>query len=188
MLLQTQQKFISVLQIADGSPEGWKSVLAGSSLAPNLFLKHLMVLADVSGEILKRITPMREDKMVYVWQGQQHVYRFKSIYRQQVSNSKLRVDTRQVLQSTNLNDLMEDVIMFILFGGAAVNLSLPPDLQERCTIGGLLGNCEAIERFVRQRYIVVSAILGGATSNELGQEIQNYVQDFLVQRAELNGV
>ena len=59
LLLQTQNSFISILQVADGSPEGWESVLKGSALAPNLFPKHLMVLADVSGEILKRITPIR---------------------------------------------------------------------------------------------------------------------------------
>jgi hypothetical protein len=74
---------------------------------------------------------------------------------------------------------MKDVIMLILFGSAALNLDLPAELEERCTIGGLLGNHEAIARFVRQRYIVVSAILRGAISNELGQEMQKYVKEFL---------
>ncbi len=179
LLLQTQKTFISILQVADGFPEGWESVLAGSSLAPNLFLKHLMVLADMSGEILKRITPLGMDKMIYIWKSKQYEYMFQSIHQQQVNNSILGVNTRKILRTIDLNSAMRDVIMLILFGGASLNLHLPADLQERCTIGGLLGNHEAIERFVRQRYIVVSAILRGATSNELGQEMQKYVKEFL---------
>ncbi len=182
LLLQTQQKFINVLHVADGSPYGWKSVLSGSSLAPNLFLKHLMVLADVSGEILRRITPLGIDKMAFAWKGNQYDYVFQSIHREQVNNSRLRVGTSKVSRPVNLTPLIEDTIMLILFGGAALNLSLPAELQERCSVGGLLGDHEAIERFVRQRYIMVSAILRGATSNELGQEIQNYVIQFLTNR------
>ncbi len=178
LLLQTQNTFISILKVADGSPEGWESVLKGSSLASNLFLKHLMVLADVSGEILKRITPINRDKMIYVWKTNQYEYVFQSIHRQKVNNSVLGVNTRQISRLIALSPAMRDVIMLILFGGASLNLHLPADLQERCTIGGLLGNHEAIERFVRQRYIMVSAILRGATSNELGQEMQKICKRF----------
>jgi hypothetical protein len=53
-LLETQETFVSILKVADASPTSWEQVLSGCSLAPNLFLKHLMILADVSSEILKR--------------------------------------------------------------------------------------------------------------------------------------
>lgn len=75
--------------------------------------------------------------------------------------------------------MMKDIVMLILHGGASLDLDLPNQLQERCVLGGLLGNHEAIERFVRQRYIVVSPILRGASSNELGQEVQKYVREYL---------
>jgi hypothetical protein len=181
LLLETQEKFISILQVADKSPEAWERVLDESSLAPNLFLKHLMVLANVSGEILKRTTPLgtNKDKMKYIWNSVEYEYCFKSIHKQKVNNSVLGVDTRKILRSIEINPAMKDVIMLILFGSAALNLDLPAELEERCTIGGLLGNHEAIARFVRQRYIVVSAILRGAISNELGHEMQKYVKEFL---------
>jgi hypothetical protein len=54
-LLETQDKFISVLYVADSSPTCWKAVLQSTTDLPgNLFLKHLMVLADLGGEQLKR--------------------------------------------------------------------------------------------------------------------------------------
>jgi len=83
LLLETQEKFISILQVADKSPEAWERVLDESSLAPNLFLKHLMVLANVSGEILKRTTPLgtNKDKMKYIWNSVEYEYCFKSIHK-----------------------------------------------------------------------------------------------------------
>lgn len=45
-LIETQDKFISLLNIADAEPFAWKKVLANSrQLSANLFLKHLMVLS-----------------------------------------------------------------------------------------------------------------------------------------------
>jgi hypothetical protein len=54
-LLETQDKFISVLNLADASPTAWKMALQTSETMPaNLFLKHLIVLSDVGGERLMR--------------------------------------------------------------------------------------------------------------------------------------
>ena len=54
-LIETQDKFISLLNIADSEPFAWKSVLASTKdLSSNLFLKHLMVLSDIGGEKLMR--------------------------------------------------------------------------------------------------------------------------------------
>jgi hypothetical protein len=43
----------------------------------------------------------------------------------------------------------------------------------------LSGEKQELEKFVKQRYILVSRITGGATSNTLGQIAQNYVKDIL---------
>jgi hypothetical protein len=190
-LLETQETFVSILKVADASPTSWEQVLSGCSLAPNLFLKHLMILADVSGEILKRITPLKQGVMQYAWRGTRYNYEFQSISRKRISNSLLKVDTKHLLlkvdtkhllKRTELQLMMKDIVMLILHGGASLNVDLPNQLQERCVLGGLLGNHEAIDRFVRQRYIVVSPILRGASSNELGQEVQKYVKSYLEER------
>ncbi|MGI8965704.1 MAG: restriction endonuclease, partial [Limisphaerales bacterium] len=61
LLIKTQDKFISILDVSDKSPDAWKDALkATSELPANLFLKHLMVLADVGGEHLKRLRPELE--------------------------------------------------------------------------------------------------------------------------------
>jgi hypothetical protein len=55
-LLSTQDKFISILDVSDSSPEAWKHALPATNEIPaNLFLKHLMILSDVGGEPLQRI-------------------------------------------------------------------------------------------------------------------------------------
>lgn len=54
-LIETQDKFISLLNIANAEPFAWKIVLATTKeLSANLFLKHLMVLSDIGGEKLMR--------------------------------------------------------------------------------------------------------------------------------------
>jgi hypothetical protein len=48
-LITSQDKFISLLNIADATPFSWKNTIEQSkSLPANLFLKHLMVLSDMS--------------------------------------------------------------------------------------------------------------------------------------------
>jgi hypothetical protein len=50
---------------------------------------------------------------------------------------------------------------------------------ESCEIGTLLGNESELKNFVKQRYITVSRIIGGATANSLGQLAQTEIVDFL---------
>ena len=47
-LIETQDKFISLLNISDANPFIWKqTLLSTKSMSGNLFLKHLMVLSDI---------------------------------------------------------------------------------------------------------------------------------------------
>jgi hypothetical protein len=46
----------------------------------------------------------------------------------------------------------------------------------------MLGKTEELENFVKQRYIWVSRITGGAEANTLGQLTQNYVKKYLETR------
>jgi hypothetical protein len=110
-LLETQETFVSILKVADASPTSWEQVLSGSSLAPNLFLKHLMILADVSGEILKRVTPLKQSVMQYAWQGTNYDYEFQSISQRHISSSLLKVDTKHLLERSELHPMMKDIVM-----------------------------------------------------------------------------
>src|ERR1039457_3309545 len=175
-LIKTQDKFISILDVSDGSPDAWIKVLGQMKDFPaNLFLKHLMVLADVGGEPLKRLSPelpgiFKDGKMVFMWNGKSHAHEFKTIHSGvKIGNTNLFVDGASLATGHELDEKMEDVIMLLLFGSAITNATLRP----------LIGDSAALMRFVKERYIFVSRITAGATSNALGQIAQDFVRDYL---------
>ena len=186
ILLSTQDKFISLLDVSDASPTAWKDVLrATSGISANVFLKHLMILADVGGEPLKRIRTelnrlFPSGSMIYSWRGETYEYFFKAILQaKSLDNKSLHVDGKNFTVGRFLEDKMEDVAMVLLHGGSATGVQLPEILLEKCILGSLIGRKEELEKFVKQRYILVSKITGGATSNALGQLAQDYVRDSL---------
>ena len=93
LLLSTQDKFISALDVADSAPGAWKLALAATKELPaNLFVKHLMILSDVSGENLKRIKPQLKKifpsgAMTYSWKGTLYDYKFSAILTRPVDNN-----------------------------------------------------------------------------------------------------
>jgi hypothetical protein len=186
MLIDTQDKFISLLNIANADPFAWKAVLEKSKdLTGNLFLKHLIVLSDIGGEKLmrfKRELPniFEKDKMEFVWNGKKYVYKFQTLSGKTDWNNKtLFVDGVGLSKSQTLIPIIEDVANLILFGGGATAENLPSDIELKCTIGTLIGHEQELETFVKQRYIWVSRITGGATANSLGNLAQKYVIDYL---------
>jgi hypothetical protein len=82
-------------------------------------------------------------------------------------------------QATELTPAMEDVAMLLLFGGLSDAPDLPEVLQEKCVLGRMLGSKAELDIFVRQRYIWVSRITGGATANALGHHAQDFVRERL---------
>jgi hypothetical protein len=185
-LIETQEKFIGILYVADSSPTAWRDVLAVTANMPaNLFLKHLMVLSDFGGEPLQRIrrdltARFRQAVMNYVWHEEDHKYRFSSASgRNTWTNKQLDVDGPGLAKSAELTPAMEDVAMLLLHGGSATNPDLPVDLLAKCCLGTMLGHKLELNAFVRQRYIHVSRITGGATANTMGQLAQTYVRERL---------
>lgn len=185
-LIETQDKFIGILYVADASPLAWKTVLhATNGMPANLFLKHLIVLSDVGGEKLQRFhTETRnffpDCKMTFQWKDTQHVYEFKSLDTCRTwSNGTLFVDGAGLLNPKNLTPAMEDVAMLLIHGGTSINPGIPDVIPEKCIIGSLIGRKLELDRFVRQRYIHVSRITGGATTNAMGQLCQSYVLERL---------
>jgi hypothetical protein len=185
-LIGTQDKFISLLHVADSAPDAWKAVLPKTKGLPaNLFLKHLMVLSDLGGEPLKRLKTelpgsLQGPKMRYRWRGQDYEYDFKTFGRRAPwSNKALGIEGPDLKQPAALNDAMEDVITLIMHGGASIEPGIPTEVAEKCMIGTLLGEKKELDVFVRQRYIWVSRITGGETANALGYLAETYVKERL---------
>lgn len=53
-LIETQDQFIAILSIEVSSLEDLFKIINSSKMSANLFLKHLLVLADFGGEMLQR--------------------------------------------------------------------------------------------------------------------------------------
>ncbi|WP_078408721.1 hypothetical protein [Priestia abyssalis] len=184
-LIETQDRFVSILNLADSQPEQIFSIIESANFPANLFLKHLVVLSDVSGEMLQRINdnftsifPDGSD-FKYYWKETLYEYTFKALpCANKLNNKKLFIDGSGLLQEKSLDDLTKDVIMILLYGSNAESEITSENLS-KCMISNLLGKKEELDEFIRQRYIHVSRITGGAAANSLGQIAQNYVITFL---------
>jgi hypothetical protein len=191
LLLKTQDKFISVLTLADATPDSWKKFVdVSEDMTGNIFLKHLMVLSDFAGEALNKYPPFSQffqnGLMEYVWREKSYTYEFKIIFDQvRLTNTDLRVDGKNLLKGHLLNEKMEDVIMLLLYGSSSINNAFPEDAKEKCLIGSLLGNSEEIKKFVQQNYIRVSRQIGGANAAKLGKLTEDFV--FKILKGELQG-
>jgi hypothetical protein len=187
-LLESQEQFISVLKLSGNEPEQIFGVLAAGSLPANLFLKHLVVLADYGGELIKRlgkeftsVFPVSASDgkavMEYVFQGKPHRYIFKTLPISNLSNTKLAIDGKAIVKQRPADDLLQDIVMVLLYGASSTSSHLAA--LERCDVGSLLGDAAVIDIYVRQKYLHVSRITTGASANSLGQIAQVYVADHL---------
>ena len=81
-LLATQDKFLGLLKIAGKHPMAWQELLPHSDLPGNLFLKHLMILADLGGEALNKLTPLEDyfpgRVMKFAWNETKQHYTFST--------------------------------------------------------------------------------------------------------------
>lgn len=185
LLLKTQDSFISLLKIANRTPEAWRDAIKhNTDLSGPILLKHLMVMTDVGGEALNKLTPISNycpnGILEFSWKGEIWKYQFKEIQKKcSLANSALKVDSKKLLAGGELTEKMVDVAMLLLFGSAGINDSLPVEIKERCIVGALIGCPEELDRFVKENYIRVSRQVGGATSNALGQLMQDHVVTLL---------
>lgn len=187
-LLDTQEKFISILKLANREDSNSIfNIMEASKFSLKCFLKHLMILTDVGAEPLQRINAQFNElfpngMMTYVINNKSYSYPFKSLpVRSKLNNEKMRVDTKENMLNDRCDEnLTKDVIMILLYGGACKSPKTRA-VMYRCTISDYIGNDELIELYVRQNYIRVSRIIAGRTANDLGNSIQNYAADYLKQ-------
>ena len=126
-LLDTQEKFISLLTLADrNKPEKLFSLIDASSFEYHLFLKHLILLTDVGSEPIQRFNASFEEifpdgKLEFAIGNQKHSYKFTSLPTRGVpNNKKMQSDTLENLTSPCRNvELCKDLIMFLIYGAAS---------------------------------------------------------------------
>ena len=187
LLLETQDKFISILTLsANSKPESIMDIVNASDFPVNLLIKHLMVLSDFGAEPLQRIN--RDFKNIYpdnyftfALNGRKHEYRFHALPTKGVlNNKKMKTDITGLLSSKPpIADFYMDIIMILLYAGNDIE---PNNAQifSRCIIGNMMGCKDELAKFIKQRYIHVSRIIGGSQANDLGNAAQNYVHEYLV--------
>jgi len=194
LLLKTQDQFISIISVKTPDLDRLFNIVDASSLPANLFLKHLAILSDFGGEPLQRVSHefkmlFPESKLNYYWHGKPHSYTFQALPDLKFSNTSLHIDGRHLAEQHSLDDLKRDAIALLLFGSAYSG-----DDQEvasalaKCEIGDYLGKPDELADFIKQRYIWVSRITGGAKANNLGQLAQKFVAEYVENNLGLDDV
>lgn len=193
MLLKTQDDFISILNVPIKDLGSIFTVLESSRLPANLFLKHLVILADFGGEMLQRInsqfpTLFPGGTLEYVWAGSNHTYTFRELpITGALNNNRLAISGSRLTEDIELSDLHRDVIALLLFGNTATD-EYAAKVLSKCEIGDYLGRPEDLRTFIKQRYIWVSQITGGARNNNLGQIAQQVVEAFITEHIGIDHV
>jgi hypothetical protein len=165
LLLKTQDQFISIISVETPDLDGLFDIVEASSLSANLFLKHLVILADYGGEMLQRVsnefsTLFPVGELRYIWRGKQHSYTFKVLPDRKFSNTALKIDGKELLNKHPLDDLQRDAIALLLFGSAySNNDSEVASALARCKLGECLGEPALISKIVKQRYFWFSRTL-----------------------------
>ena len=183
-LVETQDQFIAVLSVDVPDLTALFRVVDSSKLSGNMFLKHLVVLADFGGEMLQRINgrfhslfPSR--RLAYLWNGKRHTYAFKRLpIKGVLNNEKLGMSGRTLLREQPLDELHKDVVAILLLGSMSSDEKVA-EILSKCEIRNYLGQPSKLDRFIKQRYIWVSRITGGARANALGQAAQNFVKEYV---------
>ena len=189
-LLKTQDDFINILKVSNKDEMSWKTVLnQNEKLTANLFLKHLMVLSDVGGERLQRfgrdiLEIFPQKLMTFKFKNQITEYKLKSIDGKyaQWNNKKIRVEKKFLVEGgEDFTNEMLDVCMLLLYGAEIFdeNSRVPEEIREKCVIGSLMGDNQALETFIRQRYLFVSRQTSGSSANDLGYACEAHVKDKL---------
>lgn len=188
LLLKTQAEFISILNIAPTDIQGLFKIIAASKVSANVFLKHLVVLSDYGGEQIQRLNinfkdifPQSGGRYFFEYYKEEKKIRyiFKALpVKGALNNKRLLIDGPSLTKDHELSPIIEDLIALLMFGSSAVDDNISSILN-KCEIGTLVGDEVALSKYVKQKYIWVSRITGGAAANTLGQIAQTYARDYL---------
>ena len=187
-LLDTQERFISLLTLADrDKPEKTFALLEASGFEYHLFLKHLILLTDVGSEPIQRFNAAFKEifpkgELEYVVNNKKKRYKFGKLpIKGTANNKRMQIDTVENLQKPCRDrELTKDLIMLLFFGSASAMASTRAILY-KCSAHEYIGQEEMIKKFVRQNYIRVSRIVGGKMATDLGNVAQGYAVKYLAE-------
>ncbi|WP_293069686.1 restriction endonuclease [Okeania sp. SIO2B3] len=185
LLLKTQDQFLNILSIDVLELEDLFTIVNSSALSGNLFVKHLVIMADFGGEMLKRISRefkslFPNEEMKYYWKSSQRIYKFQALPTKTLSNQTLKINGKDLFVKYSLDERQKDAIALLLFGNSYKNANQEiSSILARCEIGDYLGKPSELDSFIQQRYIWVSRITGGAKSNALGHLAQKFVAQYI---------
>lgn len=184
-LIKTQDQFISILTLANSKqPDTVFEVMEASHFPANLFFKHLMVLTDFGSEPLQRINRdfieyFPDGKLYFTLNGNDITYAFSNLpTKGTLNNKKMGTDVDGILISRPLSDFYKDLIMLLLFGSNAIDDKIS-NIFSKCLVGNMMGEADELKEYIKQRYIFVSRITGGAQANGLGNSAQTYAENYL---------
>lgn len=170
-LLKTQDQFLNIISIETPSLENLFTIIEASSLSANLFIKHLAILADFGGEMLQRVsrefrTLFPSSELNYLWHDQQQTYKFLALPKKKFSNSNLKIDGKELLNTYPLDDLGKDAIALLLFGSAYSDEKSEVAIAlSKCRIGQCLGQPNLVSKLVKQRYFWFSQVIQNEVIN-----------------------
>lgn len=185
-LLDSQEKFISLLTLADSTrPEKLFRLLDASEFEYHLFLKHLALLTDVGSEPIQRFNTsfneiFPDKELVFKLGRKEYRYTFTSLpIKGKPNNEKMQIDTIENLQAACKNkNLSKDLIVLLIYG-AASTIPRTRAILYKCNAFEYLGQEEKIKQYVRENYIRVSRIIAGKTATDLGNVAQIYALKYL---------
>lgn len=188
-LLDSQEKFISLLTLADkNKPEKLFNLLDASDFQYHLFLKHLALLTDVGSEPLQRFnTTFKElfpdNELEYMLGRKKYVYKFSVLpIKGKLDNERMQIDTKENLQvACKDKDLCKDLIMLLTYGSAS-SIEINRAILYKCNAYENLGEEDKIKQYVRENYIRVSRIIAGKTATDLGNYAQVYALNYMRER------
>ena len=186
ILLDTQERFISILKLADKhNASSLFDLIDAAKFSYSLFLKHLVVLIDFGSEPLQRVNKDADElfpnQILSFDIGKGVIeYKFTTLPIKVVLNNKrMKIDSVENLSvEASDKNLCKDIIMLLLYGAFSTNVRTRAVLF-KCTFSEYLGDDAKIEEFIQQNYIRVSKIISGKTASDLGNVAQQYVVKYL---------
>lgn len=192
LLLDTQEQFVAFLTLPLPDIDTLLDIVDRSDFAPNLFLKHLIVLTDFGGEMLQRVNQFHDilfpdGTMEYKWGQGRRTYKFRALpVKGQLTSTRLSLDDRRLMTKTVITDLARDVMTLLLLGSACTD-ERAAALLAKCAIGQYLGDAKQLTTYVKQRYIWVSRITSGSDVNRLGQLAEQTIAKYLRNHLDVAG-
>lgn len=187
MLLKSQDEFISILTLSNSNDlDSVFKVIVASNFPANLFLKHLMILADFGSEPLQRINRdfsnyFPNNKINFTVNGMAFDHLFTKLPASNLNNTKMRTSANHLTQAEDLTPLYKDIIILLLYGSNSTDDTVA-NIFQKCMICNLIGKPDELKEYIKQRYIFVSRIINGAKANELGNAAQVHVQKYIRER------